>query len=239
MGRQARDPAGSAHVPLRAGSPGRLRGPRRRGVHARRHGPGRDRPEGHCHHSTLTGREPSGRPRARRPGCCRQRPISLPGGIGTRAGHTHKAPGGSSTAAPKVDPERSYSPGLAPPPAHRSACHYWTALTAIPAEIADGRPGQRTDLQFLGHEPWLRPNARAEDSRRQTARGQADRPQRLPWPHHRPITLGADPALASLSVISPAPSLRAPTRRYAREPRAFGPPPMRCRTAVMWLEGRR
>jgi hypothetical protein len=238
MGRQARDPAGSAHVPFPAGS---LDGcAARAGVGSTRGGMARAATAQRA--TVITARSPGGNPPVGRVRAGRAAaasgPSRFPGGMGTRAGHT-QGTGWFINRSPKVDPERSYSPGLAPPPAHRSACHYWTALTAIPAEIADGRPGQRTDLQFLGREPWLRPNARAEDSRRQTARGQADRPQRLPWPHHRPITLGADPALASLSVISPAPSLRAPTRRYAREPRAFGPPPMRCRTAVMWLEGRR
>lgn len=81
-------PGGKCHVPSQLGA---LHGCAARadvGPTPRRHGPGRDRPEGHCHHSTLTGREPSGRPCASRPGCCRQRHISLPGGIGTRAGHT-------------------------------------------------------------------------------------------------------------------------------------------------------
>ena len=93
---------------------GRLSGPRRRGAHARRHGAGRDRQQGHCHHSRLTGREPSGWPCASRPGYCRQHPISRPGGA-EREPRAHKIPpGGSSTAAQRVDPERSYSPGRSP-----------------------------------------------------------------------------------------------------------------------------
>lgn len=83
--------------------------------------PGPQPPRGHCHHSTPTGREPSGRPCARRPGCCRQRPISLPGG-GRNASRAHTRHRVVHQPQPQGSPERSYSPGLAPPPAG-SACH--------------------------------------------------------------------------------------------------------------------
>jgi transcriptional regulator with XRE-family HTH domain len=102
-------------VPICSSRPGprRLSGPRQRGAHARRHDAGRDRQEGRSHQRRLTGREPSGRPCASRPGCCRQRHISLPGGVGTRAGHT-PGPGWFINRSPKVNPERSYSPGFPP-----------------------------------------------------------------------------------------------------------------------------
>jgi hypothetical protein len=180
---------------LPAGSPGRLRGPRRRGAHAMRHGPGRDRPEGHCHHPHRAG--------TLRRAMCEPTRLLPPAPHLASGGGSEREPGTQGTGwfinrSPKVDPERSYSLGLALRRPTGSTCHCRTALTATPAEIADGPPGQRTGLQFLGHEPWLWPNARLKTA--DGERPEARRPTRSACPG---LTVGRslwEPML-SLSVL--------------------------------------
>jgi len=107
-------------VPFPAGSLGRLRGPRRRGTHARRHGPGRNRPEA----TVITARPPGGNPPVGHVRAGRAAAASAPSRFrgGRNASRAHTRHRVVHQPQPQGSPERSYSPGLAPPPAG-SACH--------------------------------------------------------------------------------------------------------------------
>ena len=215
------DPGGKGHRALPSWVPGRLRGPRRRGAHARRHGAGRDRQEGHCHHSGLTGREPSVG-QCTRPGCCRQRHISVPGGIGTRAGHK-QGPGWFINRSPKVDPEQSYSPGFVP---RRSI-----VVPLATAGLLSQQDRLRLQMGFpisvqvssssgMSHGCGPTPGLKTADGKRPEAR----RPARSAYP---------GPAIGQ-SLWEPTPSLSVTFRDQSCSWPARAEPPICTATGVRW-----